>query len=495
MLLPPEQVTRLDDKHTADGQLCFTDGCGLISRRLAQQVATAWDATSTSQHVPSALQIRYHSAKGVLAVCPSALEERLLGHFDVALRPSQVKFDAPHSLEPEPLEVCSIAVALPFFLNRQIIPCLAVGGVKDEAFLTLLDEQSAELHAARHDSKLALQLVRRYDRHQHAAIQLLEAGVDIRSEPFVGALIGSIIDCALVDMCFRFRLPVAQAARFMGIVDESNTLQAGTVFFQTRDSKRTLPPAGTRLAVGRDPSLHRGTSAFFRCPPLCLRNLRCESCSMCWFFRLSVLDPRQTKRAVVTSMVTFFVIWDSRFVPTLKHAPMEYVTPVAAAAPAAKAVASKVPLPADPVQPMQIDAVSDFFLSYMQNSSVGMIADAHAAHADRSEQGVHDHRCLKLAELHSAAVDFAKSGKPVVLPRMLQPRDYPSWMRGGVETPTVYRSSSLLGQLYARGQGMVEQAPAVRVANRSNRRSIIALNSRAGQCISSRTCTKEAKSK
>lgn len=52
----------------------------------------------------------------------------------------------------------------------------------------------------------------------------------------------------------------------------------------------------------------------------------------------------------------------------------------------------------------------DFFVDYMNFENLGKIDNSHLAKADHSDELALDPDCVKLAEYHSAAVDFAKTG-------------------------------------------------------------------------------------
>lgn len=99
---------------------------------------------------------------------------------------------------------------------------------------------------------------------------------------------------------------------------------------------------------------------------------------------------------------------------------------------------------------VEIFDVMDFFVSYIQNDRLGLIANAHIVHADKQPGGIFSKECLLLAELHSVAVDFAKSGLPAVLPRDIMPQSvqdqYPDYM--GKHRDISYASDSVLGKLY-----------------------------------------------
>ena len=74
------------------------------------------------------------------------------------------------------------------------------------------------------------------------------------------------------------------------------------------------------------------------------------------------------------------------------------------------------------VQPVDIGRqvipsdMSDFFVQFMENDALGRIATLHQTLADMHPEGVFHEDCIKLAELHSTAVDFSKTGIAVSYP-------------------------------------------------------------------------------
>lgn len=82
----------------------------------------------------------------------------------------------------------------------------------------------------------------------------------------------------------------------------------------------------------------------------------------------------------------------------------------------------------------------------MINDTLGAISTAHLVHADSEPEKARSAKCLELANLHSMAVDFAKTGAPAEMPRALKPRQFPDFMER-VEKP-MYISSGVLGKLY-----------------------------------------------
>ena len=93
-----------------------------------------------------------------------------------------------------------------------------------------------------------------------------------------------------------------------------------------------------------------------------------------------------------------------------------------------------------------LQEVQEFFADYILNDRLGIIDNAHTAFADRNHSRAMSSQCLKLAELHSIAVDFTKSGVVIEIPDYLRVKKYPDFM----EKPdkSTYESKRVLGKLY-----------------------------------------------
>ncbi|KAF0920941.1 hypothetical protein E2562_037788 [Oryza meyeriana var. granulata] len=94
---------------------------------------------------------------------------------------------------------------------------------------------------------------------------------------------------------------------------------------------------------------------------------------------------------------------------------------------------------------LRLDII-DFFLKNMISENLGKICNAHVVHADLSEYGAMDEKCIHLAELAATAVDFPKTGKLAIMPQHLKPKVYPDFM--GKEDAISYKSEKILGRLY-----------------------------------------------
>lgn len=130
-------------------------------------------------------------------------------------------------------------------------------------------------------------------------------------------------------------------------------------------------------------------------------------------------------------------------------------------------------------RPCTIEDVQDHVVGYFANDLVGIIATYSLLLADVSEKGLRDPNCITLAELHSDAVDFPKTGKNADqgrIPRI--PREKPDWHAGEFEklSDGYYRSTKAIGHLYRDFE-----LPAVSEAHREARRQKQRFNRNEGQ--------------
>lgn len=93
-----------------------------------------------------------------------------------------------------------------------------------------------------------------------------------------------------------------------------------------------------------------------------------------------------------------------------------------------------------------IHDIKKFFVQYAVSNNLGVIAHAHLALSDHLEEGPLHGKCLRLAQLHSDAVDFPKSGKPAEMNPELRPKKYPDFMEKSPDK--TYRSKRVLGRIY-----------------------------------------------
>lgn len=87
----------------------------------------------------------------------------------------------------------------------------------------------------------------------------------------------------------------------------------------------------------------------------------------------------------------------------------------------------------------------------MINDTLGAISTAHLIHANSEPLNARSPKCLQLAALHSMAVDFAKTGAPAEMPRVLTPKVYPDFLER--EDRPMFTSPGIIGKLYRAAVG------------------------------------------
>lgn len=93
-----------------------------------------------------------------------------------------------------------------------------------------------------------------------------------------------------------------------------------------------------------------------------------------------------------------------------------------------------------------VQEVEEYFVNYMVNDSLGIIANAHTAFADRQPSKAMSKPCIELAKLFSIAVDFPKTGVPAIIPQHLRVKEFPDFMEKP-DKPT-YQSCNVIGELF-----------------------------------------------
>ncbi|KAG5983461.1 hypothetical protein E4U55_008116 [Claviceps digitariae] len=436
--IPVPEVKYIPDIERNGG--CFTDGVGLISKFQAQAITQDMKLDIMSE--PTAFQFRMGGCKGVLVVWP------WIKWGEVHIRPSQEKFKS----SSKGLEVIKCASRATATLNRQTITILESLGVPVRVFMNLLVEQIKAYENAQQDTSAAIRLLRKFvDERQNTLVlvELLKADFKTTEEPFTSNLLKLWISWSFKLLREKARLHVAKSAFVLGCVDETGTLRGhsrATEGSTTKDIKQ-LPqiflqltdPGGPKKTVvegvcivGRNPSLHPGD----------IRVVQAVDNPQLRHLTDVVVFPSTGDRPV-PSMLSggdldgddFFIIWDPDLIPSeWNHPPMNY----------------EGPKPQELSRDVTVDDMQDFFLNYMKNDVLGLIATAHLAFAD--EYGPKSQLCLHLADKHSRAVDYPKTGEPANFDTSEQPKKWPHFM----EKRSSYHSKKALGAIYDK---VVEHTP------------------------------------
>ncbi|ORX60333.1 RdRP-domain-containing protein [Hesseltinella vesiculosa] len=413
--LEPNQVTNIKDiEHHG---YTFTDGCGNISPELAGEVVRR--AASTLGVVPSAFQFRLGGAKGVLMVKDS------LKGYKVELRPSQIKFTSDHTM----LEVVRVSSHISAFLNRQAITLLSALGVPDSTFLNMLERLVRDLSKMLTDSEDAVKMILsntdEFGIGQSMA-NIIGAGFLDRRDPYIMNLVRMFRCKMLKELKEKAKIHVPRGAFLLGVPDELGVLKENEVFLQLTGGIVKNQVVQAQCIVYRNPCFHPGD----------IRLVTAVDCPALRHLKDVLVFPTVGNRDI-PSMCSggdldgddFTIIWDKDLIPTNEYNPMDYKPPS--------------PLTKDSVERGDI---MKFFVNYINNDILGQIANAHLATADRSSDGAMDGACKRLAELHSDAVDFPKSGHPATMDQGLKVRDFPDFMNK-TDKP-MYKSEKVLGVMY-----------------------------------------------
>ncbi|TID17510.1 RdRP-domain-containing protein [Venturia nashicola] len=421
----------------------FTDGVGKISPDLARRIAE--ELGLPTEDPPSIYQFRLGGLKGVLAIAPDVRGN------EVHIRPSQAKFAAIH----EGLEIIRTSSYVTAFLNRQIILELSTLEVPDEVFRQKLDSQLANLTKAMVDEQVALsELQKSIDFNQMTLTiaGMIKAGFMRVRDPFMMSTLNLWRSWTVKYLKEKAKITIEQGACLLGCVDEFAVLKghfnatqpsenasleeriaALPEVFCYVDQKKTgiYEPIEGICIVARNPSLHPGD----------IRVVRAVNKPELYHLRNAVVLP-QTGDRDLGNMCSggdldgddYWIIWDQDLIPPPEewnHPAMDFT------AIPPRRIRDKV----------TVKDMTEFFVNYMKNDNLGQIAHAHLAQADNQEFGVKDDKCLALAQLHSQAVDFNKSGVPAKMPQDLRPKTWPHFMEKK-HAKGQYHSEKILGQLY-----------------------------------------------
>jgi len=224
----------------------------------------------------------------------------------------------------------------------------------------------------------------------------------------------------------------------MGTADETGSLCYGEVFVQY-SLNVDGPQAETKLLEGKvviakNPCFHPGDLRKFTA----VNKPQLKHMVDCVVF--PTLGSRPHPDEMSGSDLDgdmYFVCWHNHLFPPGKNKePMNYQ-------PKPKRVLDR---------PVTESDIIDFIGSYIEGDKLGVIANSHLAHADGQDGGIFSQQCLDLAQMHSDAVDFPKTGYSVKISADLRPRQYPHYMLK--RDKPIYISKHVLGKLYDQCQSI-----------------------------------------
>jgi RNA dependent RNA polymerase len=403
-------------KHIAEvitGNYTFSDGVGTFSPKLWSLIRKR----SKQSHYPdpTLYQIRFRGAKGMIS-----LDSRLKG-YQLCLRPSMIKYEGSQFSD---IEICGSALQpLPMRLNRQHIKILEDLGVESRVFERLQEEAIQKLRAGASSSQSAItflqsSLANGANQLPWLCKRLGDLDIDATEDAFILDILSALIQVELKELKYRARIPVEKAVTLYGIMDESKMLGERQIYCTfSKNSTKTVVCG--RVAVTRSPALHPGDVQVVDAVPVPAESpLACiHNCVV--FSAQGARDlPSQLSGGDLDGDL-YNVIYDSDLLPKRSFPPAEYTR------------ASSQ----DIGRPVTTCDMTDFFLDFMKNDQLGRIANLHQILADQLPDGTKSSECLKLAALHSTAVDFSKTGIPVDLKEIPRsPLFRPDFMAPGAST-------------------------------------------------------------
>ncbi|KAL3731289.1 hypothetical protein ACJRO7_028202 [Eucalyptus globulus] len=416
--------------HVEDKYYNFSDGIGKISENFARKVARK---CGFNGYTPSAFQIRYGGYKGVVAVDPTSSVK-------LSLRESMSKYESNETK----LNVLACSKYQPLFLNRQLITLLSTLGVPDHVFEKKQRNAVDQLNAILVYPLRAQEALDLMSPGENGNIlkEMLKCGYEPDAEPFLSMMLRTFRDAKLFLLRTKTKIFLPEGRYMMGCLDETRTLQYGQVFvqysgrrkkqmwdesimFRSSDSDQTVVQGN--VVVARNPCLHPGDVRVLTAVDVpALRHM--VDC---------VVFPQKGKRPHPSECSGgdldgdgYFISWDSELVPPLQSEPMDYT-----------------PAPIEQLDhDVTIEEVEEYFVKFMLNDSLGIIADSHTAFADSKPGKAMSPECLELARLFSIAVDFPKTGVPAVIPPNLYAKEYPDFMEKLDKSS--YPSNNVIGKLF-----------------------------------------------
>ncbi|KAL2900494.1 RNA-dependent RNA polymerase 2 [Bienertia sinuspersici] len=432
LVVPVQDVEVIPDiEKNSDGiDYCFSDGIGKISLSFARQVAQKCEVDQT----PSAFQIRYGGYKGVVAVDRNSFRK-------LSLRSSMLKFESKNRM----LNVTKCNKSQSCYLNREIVTLLTTLGVEDDNLEALLQEHMRLLGSMLTSRDAALAVLESTDMGESKTlVKMLRHGFEPNEEPYLLMMLRAYLESQLSDLRGRCRIYVPKGRVLLGCLDETGILDYGQVFvrltlrkteldnldlnvFQKLDEKTAILKG--KVVVTKNPCLHPGDVRVLEAVyEVALEEKGLIDC---------LIFPQKGERPHPNECSggdldgdLYFISWDEKIIPPKTVAPMDYTAC----------------RPRIMDHDVTMEEIQRFFVDYMISDTLGTISTAHLVLADREPEKALSPKCLRLAELHSMAVDFAKTGAPAEMPNVLKPKEYPDFMERW-DRPT-YKSKGILGKLY-----------------------------------------------
>ncbi|UJR11158.1 hypothetical protein I4U23_015339 [Adineta vaga] len=408
----------------------YTDGIGIIKLEFAKELSEQMKL----DFIPSAFQVRCGGYKGMVCV---DIADKLKDNpkVNVAFRLSMEKFESKN-VSFDIVRVSSFSLS---YLNRQMILLLSSRDVPDCVFHSLQNRMIDEVMSITNDVRLACNTLEKFNKKTggngtHNLLIGFLSRFGLTNERFIQQILLCFQAFQLKRLRTKAQILIENGCMLYGVVDETSTLKYQKVFIQVDRGENDKPKIiQGPVIVCRHPCLHPG-------------DIRCYEAvdnPLLHSLKNVIVFPMDGPKSMTAELAggdldgdTFWISWEPQLLfsenyPALCYDNQTYRTNNA-----------------NDDRSNQTYGIVDicrFFVEYIEADNLGVIANWHMALADL--HGVEDKRCLTLAEMHSIAVDFVKTGRrSKFLSKELRPLRFPDFMEK--RDKPEYISPSILGQLY-----------------------------------------------
>ncbi|KAJ6509835.1 RNA-directed RNA polymerase [Mycena vulgaris] len=389
--LDPQLVKDIDDIKSGDE--LFSDGCGLISKWLAIQLAKKKKIIFRGvRYTPCVFQIRYLGYKGVLMLHPQLDTARATIPGETSLvhfRKSMKKFSTTQNTTFSVVDhSCPYSFGR---LNNDIIVLLSSLGISDEKLLAKQEEYFRWIREATTDPMAAVDFASSLNEYALAERILLDGLDDAKVTEAIRHLqlkeIGSFKNDRNKD---RSRMIVQKSRLIFGVCDPFGVLREGEVHIRvTTGRKGQTTPIHADVLVVRNPCLHPGDCLKLRA----VHRPELSHLVDCIVFA-GVAKPGHKAAPSMSSGGDldgdkYFVCWDPDLVPSTISESYDYPSN---REPIARAVTRT--------------DLANHFASY-NSAGLARVAALHAKWIRGSPSGALSPECQELNALHSQSVDGA----------------------------------------------------------------------------------------
>ncbi|KAK4196115.1 putative RNA-dependent RNA polymerase [Triangularia verruculosa] len=324
MNIHPDCVEDIPDVETTD--YIFTDGCGLISPDLAQELARRRRIIFRNRrYTPSVFQIRYRGYKGVVEVDPTM--PRLKSNssstppISLKLRKSMKKFSGG-----DDYSFSIVDYSKPYsygYLNDESITLLSALGITRETLHQKQNDHFRFMEEATHDPRAAFRFLSYINMPELAERVLMEDNLDqIQSKikGLVKAEYGKMLNKRDDQKC---RILIPQSRLLFGVCDAWDCLKEGECAVKVTLFEDGQPAAlkGMEVLVTRNPCLHPGDLQKFKVV---------ERPELAHLTDCIVFSSRGRRPAADLMSGgdldgdAFFVCWDKDIIPSTISEPAKY---------------------------------------------------------------------------------------------------------------------------------------------------------------------------